>query len=63
MRTPVSIYLKDYKRVDGLLIPHNIQAFPEGGGSEDVTITSVEHNVEMAADRFDLPPEIKDLLK
>jgi hypothetical protein len=46
--------------VDGFQVAykskHNL-----GGKEAEVTYTRVEHNVDIAADRFDLPPDIRKL--
>lgn len=58
---PVDLFLSDYKRVDGVLMAHKIkQVF---SGQELLIVTeSVEHNVKLPEDRFDLPEEIQDLI-
>lgn len=59
---PIVIHLDDYKSVDGVLIPHKIRQ--EVGTIQKVNIVteSIEHNVEMPADRFKLPADIQALL-
>ena len=52
----------DYKKVDGILIPHKISQIIMGQ-ERILTTKSIEHNVEMPADRFELPDPIKELLK
>jgi zinc protease len=57
---------KDYKEVDGVMIPHKIEQTISGGPmTQQVVITfdSVEHNADIPADRFDLPAEIKEKQK
>ncbi len=54
--------LSDYRRVDGLLLPHDIRHVSSmcGGNREmRLIVESVEHNVDLPADRFDPPPEIR----
>lgn len=60
---PIVIHLDDYKSVDGVLLPHKIRQ--EVGTIQKVNIVteSIEHNVEMPADRFKLPADIQALLK
>ena len=50
-----------YKEVDGILIAHRIEAL-EGEESIEVIHSTIEHNVDMPGDRFDLPAEIAELL-
>ncbi len=59
----IVLYMDDYKRVDGILYPHRVvQSVP---GQMDITIVteSIEHNVEMPADRFAIPPAVAALLE
>lgn len=51
----------DYKEVDGVQIPHSITT---SGGmmAIEITLESVEHNVDIAADRFEYPTEIDQIL-
>lgn len=56
------IYPSDYKEVDGIKIAHKTEI--DGGQFLiEITIDSIEHNVDIPADRFDLPDEIKQLLE
>jgi len=52
--------LSDYKETDGIKLPHKMVT--EGGeiGMETI-LESVEYNVDVPKDKFDLPDEIKDL--
>ncbi len=52
----------DYKKVDGILMAHKTRVIVMGQ-ERILTIESIEHNVEMPADRFELPDPIKELLK
>lgn len=52
--------LSDWKEVDGIQIAH--KTVIAGDMTFEIVIESVEHNVEIAADAFDLPDEIKALL-
>jgi len=55
-------YLSDYKRVDGILVPH--RTVTRLMGQERITVMeSIEQNVLLPPDRFDLPAEIKALIK
>jgi len=59
---PSDSYLSDYKRVDGILLPH--KTVTKLMGQERITIMeSIEQNVQLPPDRFDLPAEIKALMK
>jgi hypothetical protein len=58
---PMVTRLDDYRDVDGILLPHRTTV--EVLGQERVITTqSIEHNVDLPADRFDLPGEIRELL-
>ena len=58
---PVETLLSDYKKVDGILIPHTIRQFL-AGQELVVRSQSIQHNVETPADRFELPAEVKALV-
>ena len=59
---PIEMFVSDYRKEDDLLVPHQYdQVMPMG--KQVMMIQSVENNVDMPADRFDLPDEIKALLK
>lgn len=62
-RITVRLYLEDYKEVDGILYPHKI--IQSVAGQMDITIVteSIEHNVDMPADRFAIPPAVAAQLK
>ena len=52
--------VSDYKKVDGVLVPHKV--VQKAAGQEMVmTLDKVQFNVDMPADRFALPDEIKKL--
>lgn len=59
---PAEAYLSDYKKVDGILIPHKNKILVMGM-ERIIILESIEHNVDMPKDRFDLPAEIKTLLE
>jgi hypothetical protein len=58
---PFESYPGDYKRIDGILIPHKT-VIKVMGQERMITIESVEHNVDMPKDRFALPEDIQALL-
>ena len=58
---PVEIRLSDYKAVDGMMYPHSRRVIFGIQGSRFVT-DRIEHNVELPADRFDLPESVQALL-
>lgn len=59
----VRTYMDDYRPVDGILYPH--RAVQTVTGQMDITIVteSIEHNVDMPADRFAIPPAVAALLQ
>jgi len=59
---PVISYMSDYREIDGILIPHMMEVEIMGQKREVLT-ESVEHNVELPADRFALPTEIRSILE
>ena len=58
---PFESYASDYKRVDGILIPHKTRVMVMGL-ERIMTIESVKHNVKMPKDRFKLPEDIQTLV-
>lgn len=50
----------DYKDVGGVMVAHSIQI--QGGMTIEITMESVEHNVAIAAEQFDMPAGIQLLL-
>lgn len=53
---PVETYFRDYRAVDGLMIPHVLETTVEGGnGSQKVTIERVALNPKLDASRFARP--------
>ena len=51
----------DYKEVGGLIMAHSIESKPKGAPSGQVlTIDSIELDLELAADFFDMPTAEKD---
>lgn len=59
---PSVSYLSDYKEVDGILVAHTVSVDVMGQRREVIT-HSVEHNVDLPEDLFDLPEEIRELIK
>jgi hypothetical protein len=57
------IHFLDYEKMGKILTPQKIQVYLNGQLYEDVTIDNVETNIEMPEGTFDLPEEIKALLK
>jgi hypothetical protein len=58
---PVETYLSDYRKIDGVLVPH-VAKVVVMGQERVMTTESVEQNVDLPEDRFDLPDEIRALL-
>ncbi len=57
----IESYFGDYKRVDGILIPHNVRIIAMG--QERVfTTKSCSHNVDLPSDRFDPPADVRALI-
>jgi hypothetical protein len=59
---PVQSFHSDYREVDGIRMPHKVEATVMGQ-ARVMTIESVEHNSEIPDDRFALPAEIRELLE
>ncbi len=59
---PLESYFSDYRAVDGVLLAHKTVVHVMGQ-QRISTIDSVVQNVDLPADRFALPQEIKSLLK
>lgn len=58
---PIVSLHSDFKKVGGVVIPHKM--VQEIAMQKIVlTITSIEHNVDLPKDRFDLPEEVKSLV-
>jgi hypothetical protein len=59
---PVETIVSDYKKVDGISLP--FKSVQKALGSEfTVTLEKVEHNAKLPDNRFDLPDDIKQLIK
>jgi hypothetical protein len=61
-KVPVESYPSDYRSVDGLLVPFRTRANVLGQ-QRLITVSSVEHNVELSPDLFDVPVEVRELLE
>lgn len=57
---PLETFPGDFREVDGLLLAHRGRV-NIAGQERSMTIKSVEHNVDLPADLFDLPDEIQAL--
>ncbi len=53
---------KDYREVDGILIAHKVR-LELLGQKRDVTVNSIQHNVDLPDNFFDLPEEVRQLVK
>lgn len=58
---PMETYPVDFREVDGLLLAHG-GLVKMAGQERSVTIHSIEHNVDLPADLFEPPAEIRTLL-
>ena len=59
---PMEVYSSDYREVDGIRIAHQGRVVVLGQ-ERLVTTESIEHNVELAADRFTPPADVQTLLE
>ena len=57
----MTMYHEDYRPVDGVQYSHKTRV-EIMGQTRVITFESIEHNVEMPKDRFELPDEIKALV-
>lgn len=57
---PVETVFQDYREVDGVKLPFKTQ-MSQGGMSGTLTLTEVKQNVELPADAFAMPEEVKQL--
>jgi hypothetical protein len=61
---PMEVLFGDYRRVDGLLVAHELRQLTEQCGARiemRILKTRVRHNVELAEDRFAPPEEIREV--
>jgi hypothetical protein len=61
-KVPVTAFPGDYRKIDGVLLPHDLRIVVMGQ-ERRIKTTAIEHNVQLAADRFDPPAEIAALLE
>ena len=59
---PIKSLMSEYQEVDGIKMPFHTTSSMMGQ-DRAITLTSVEHNVEMAADRFAVPEEVREILE
>jgi len=59
---PAETFLEDYREVDGVLQPFRTR-FVTMGQERVMTVDSIDQNVDLPADRFDPPEEIRALLE
>ena len=59
---PVVAVVSDYKKVDGVMVPYR-SVEKVMGMAQAMTVESVEHNVDMPADRFEPPEAVKALMQ
>ena len=52
----------DYRDVDGVKIPHKVEETIAGQVKINATLDKVEHNAEIPAEKFQLPPDVKVLV-
>ena len=57
---PAEVYLDDYRRVDGVLLPFGMRTTLPGDERLN-TVLSVKHNVDFPEDLFALPAEVEAL--
>jgi hypothetical protein len=59
---PVETDFSDYRDVDGIKLPYKtIQTIPNA--KLEIVFSEVKHNVDLAADTFDLPEEVQKLVE
>ena len=58
---PFELFFSDFREVDGVLFPYELRRVSMGQVTI-FTIESIEHNVELPADRFELPDDVQSLL-
>jgi outer membrane lipoprotein-sorting protein len=56
----VDTYPSEYKKVDGLLLPYSLKHVIRGQELR-MTFTKIRHNVQIPAERFALPAEVRKL--
>ena len=58
----VELYFSDYKKTGKILSAHKINMHLNGELNQEITIDSIENNIEIPDGTFDLPEEIKTLI-
>lgn len=56
-------YYEDYKEINGILFPFKIVTFINGQKNEEKTYEKIELNIEMPEGIFDIPEEVKAIIK
>ncbi len=59
----IESYLDDYRKVDAVMTPFRIRQTYQGQPVATITWKSIEQNVDIPKDRFEPPPDIKELMK
>jgi hypothetical protein len=59
---PFELHVSEYKKVDGVLLPHKLRQVVPGMQEMALVTESIEHNVEIPADQFKLPDEVQALV-
>ena len=60
---PIVVYVGDYRAVDGVMLPHRVRQVIAGMQEMLFLTESVEHNVEIPRERFQLPADIQALIE
>jgi hypothetical protein len=61
-KVPVEMAISDYREVNGIKYPHKIVR-KEGPQQIEIAVATIEQDVAVAPNAFDLPPEIAALIK
>jgi hypothetical protein len=59
---PVEVYPSEYKKVNGVLTPHRIRMSIAGIQERIMQVKSIEYNVDIPKEKFQLPDDVKALL-
>ncbi|MCH8241098.1 MAG: outer membrane lipoprotein-sorting protein [Planctomycetes bacterium] len=59
----VQLFMDDYRKVDGILYPFRVIKNYSGETNSIMKYESIEHNVDLPANLFELPPQVKELLE
>ena len=59
----VQFYMDDYRKVDGILYPFRVMSNYSTETDLIIEYESIEHNVDLPANLFELPLEVKELLE